>query len=102
MLLCFIVSDPLLEWNNRQFIVQFSPNVKQVKVMERETSSSLEDLGDSIYTLHINIQTLTTMLMGYKRPLYLRQINRLDADDITIDILEEIIPEGKAYFSDYF
>ncbi len=102
VMLCFIVSDPLLEWNNKQFIVQFSPNVKQVKVIEREINSSLEDLGDSIYTLHINIQTLTTMLMGYKRPLYLRQINRLDANDTTIDILEEIIPEGKAYFSDYF
>ena len=41
------MSDPLLEWNNKQFIVQFSPNVKQVKVIERETNSSLEDLGDS-------------------------------------------------------
>lgn len=40
--------------------------------------------------------------MGYKRPLYLRQIGRFEASDETIDILEEIIPEGKAYFSDYF
>lgn len=59
-----------------------------------------QKLGE--YYIKLDIQTLATMLLGYKRPLYLRSINRLSANDESIDKLEEILPEGKAYFSDYF
>ena len=41
------------------------------------------------------------MLMGYKRPSYLRKIERLEGSDHAMDLLERVIPKEKAYFSDY-
>ena len=50
----------------------------------------------------IDIQTLTTMLLGYKRPDYLQKIGRLDCDTDTVDMLEDAIEQQTPYFSDYF
>ena len=50
----------------------------------------------------ISIQTMTTMLMGYKRPDYLAKIGRLNAHEATIDMLEDTIEQQAPYISDYF
>lgn len=92
---CFIVEDTILEWNNKAFVLEFAGNNVNLKVLDSKQCGTR-------YYATLSIQTLTTMLLGYKRPSYLRAIERLDADEASIDILEDIIPEGKAYFSDYF
>ena len=96
------VSDPLLEWNNRDFILNFKDGELALQVVASEITASGENQNLGEYHIRLDIQTLVTMLLGYKRPLYLRSINRLKANDESIDKLEEILPEGKAYFSDYF
>ena len=58
------------------------------------------DLSDEKDT--INIQTMTTMLMGYKRPEYLAKIGRIQAAEWTIDMLEDAIEQQTPYISDYF
>jgi len=50
----------------------------------------------------IDIQTMTTMLMGYKRPEYLAKIGRIQAAEWTIDMLEDAIEQQTPYISDYF
>lgn len=50
----------------------------------------------------LDIQTLTCMLMNYRRAAYLARIERLEADKQAIELLETIIPDMEAYFSDYF
>mgnify|MGYP000455982225 len=50
----------------------------------------------------ISIQTMTTMLMGYKRPEYLARIGRIKAAEWTIDMLEDAIEQQTPYISDYF
>ena len=50
----------------------------------------------------ISIQTMTTMLMGYKRPDYLAKIGRIHAGGETIDMLEDAIEQQPPYISDYF
>lgn len=102
MCLRFSVSDPLLEWNNRDFILDFKDGELALQVVASEVVASEEKQNLGEYHIKLDIQTLVTMLLGYKRPLYLRSINRLQASDESIDKLEEILPEGKAYFSDYF
>ncbi len=97
--LCFIVNDPLLDWNEKVFILHFIGDKTNLQVIK---NGDIVNIIQDTHIIKIDIQTLTTMLLGYKRPLYLRQIGRFEADDKTIDILEEVIPEGKAYFSDYF
>lgn len=53
--------------------------------------------------VEMDIQTLTTMLMGYKRPTYLYQNERIQADYHLIPYLERLIPILKSPTSpDYF
>ncbi len=86
----FHVRDPLLEWNHKSF------------VFDCKKLSISDDLSCVEKEVSLDIQTLTTMLLGYKRPMYLKNIGRLETDLEVIEILEELLPEGKAYFSDYF
>ena len=52
--------------------------------------------------MRCDIQTLTAMFYGYKRPTYLKRVERLRASDDAVRILEDIIPIEQPYFSDYF
>jgi hypothetical protein len=40
--------------------------------------------------------------MNYRRPAYLERVERLNTDSETLALLESIIPDMEAYFSDYF
>ncbi|GAB1431967.1 GNAT family N-acetyltransferase [Spirochaetota bacterium] len=87
----FSLYDPMLEWNQGIFRLD----------IDHEGSGSLtrvaEPSDDSI-----DIATLTTMLMGYKSPDYLRKIRRIICDEKTIDMLEDSIEQETPYFSDFF
>ena len=87
----FRVDDPILEWNQGVFTLQVSAGGKG------ELRPS-EDQPDVV----VSIQTLTTMLLSYKRPTYLAKIGRLACNEQTIAILENLIERETPYFSDYF
>ena len=87
----FVVSDSIAEWNRGAFGL-----VKNDK--DRLTHTS-EAVGKPVY---LDIQTLTTMLMSYRSPSYLHRIERLQADNDIVEVLEQIIPDNQPYFSDYF
>lgn len=100
---CFIVRDSFLEWNDKAFVLAFDTMPISIKVYNLESYERFKQENVvHMYEIRLDIQTLTTMLLGYKRPLYLKHIGRLNASARAIDVLEEILPEGKAYFSDYF
>lgn len=83
----FQVEDPLLDFNTGLFTVQIH-----------------HDITHELSDLHVkcDIQTLVTMLMNYRRPTYLNKIERLLGSKEAIAVLEQMIPNHKAYFSDYF
>ena len=87
----FVVDDPIAEWNNGIFALSWDEDGK--------LHLSDEPKGKRI---RLNIQTLTCMLMNYRRAAYLARIERLDADKKAIELLESTIPDMEAYFSDYF
>lgn len=87
----FSIDDPLLEWNQGVFTVVISTEGKGV----------LKKGGDKEVT-KLDIRTLTTMLLGYKRPDYLHRIGRLICSEETVDLLEDLIEQQTPYFSDYF
>lgn len=87
----FNVSDPIAPWNNGIFSLSWDEN--------GSLSISKEPIGPEV---SLDIQTLTTMLMSYKRPSYLASIERLVCDRKTLRLLELLIPLQSAYFSDYF
>ena len=88
----FIIHDPVMECNNGDFSLTWGEDGKAI----------LERGGKKGEPVQCNIGTLTTMFMGYKRPTYLRRVERLQAGDEAIRILEDIIPIEQPYFSDYF
>lgn len=87
----FVVSDSIAAWNRGAFGL-----VKNDKGRLTHTS---EAVGKPVY---LDIQTLTTMLMSYRSPSYLHRIERLQADNDIVEVLEQIIPDNQPYFSDYF
>ena len=87
-----IIEDPVMECNAGDFSLSWDADGKAI----------LERGGKRGETVRCNIGTLTTMFMGYKRPTYLRRVERLQAGDEAIRILEDIIPIEQPYFSDYF
>ncbi|MHC5267687.1 GNAT family N-acetyltransferase [Enterococcus sp. LJL98] len=88
----FVLSDPLADWNRGIFGLQWDTDTKQVIV-------SREAIGEAV---HLDIQTLTCLLMNYRRAAYLSLVERIQTTKETLRILEEIIPDNAAYFSDYF
>ena len=89
--LTFNVTDPMLDWNNGIFSVTWDE--------EGNNIISREEISEPI---DISIQTLVTMLMGYKRPKYLNRVEKINVPKNTIKLLERVIPLEQAYFSDYF
>ncbi|WP_312497340.1 GNAT family N-acetyltransferase [Enterococcus sp.] len=86
----FVVSDPVAKWNNGIF---------GINAQQGEITISNEALGKAV---QLDIQTLTCLLMNYRRPAYLERVERLRTDKETLTLLESIIPDMEAYFSDYF
>lgn len=87
----FTMTDPIMECNQGSFLLQITKDGhgKVSKLSEPEPDQ-------------ISIQTMTTMLMGYKRPDYLAKIGRLQAGEAVIDMLEDAIEQQTPYISDYF
>lgn len=87
----FTMTDPILECNQGSFLLRISENG------HGEATRISAQCPDKI-----NIQTMTTMLMGYKRPDYLAKIGRLQTSEAVIDMLEDAIEQQTPYISDYF
>lgn len=87
----FEITDTMLDWNNGTFSVAWDDQ----GALQVGKSSA----GEAVI---LDIQTLTTMLLGYRRPLYLKRIERLQASKTAIKWLEKIIPREQPCFSDYF
>jgi len=87
----FALDDPLLSWNQGVFSLRITAAGKGTIMRVPEKSND-----------KIDIQTMTTMLLGYKRPDYLHKIGRLACRPETVDMLEDAIEQQTPYFSDYF
>lgn len=87
----FTMTDPIMDCNRGNFQLNISKDGKATatKIQQQCTDK-------------ISIQTMTTMLMGYKRPGYLAKIGRIIATEEVIDMLEDAIEQQSPYISDYF
>ena len=87
----FVVSDPVAPWNNDTFSLRWDE--------DGNVSVSREALGMPVT---LSIQTLSSLLMSYRRPSFFAGIERLQTDRGTLQLLNNIIPDQSPYFSDYF
>ena len=87
----FVLTDPIMECNRGAFRLTIdSEGHGHAEQIHRKTADS------------IDIQTMTAMLMSYKRPDYLAKIGRINAGEAVIDMLEDAIEQQIPYVSDYF
>lgn len=87
------VSDRIVAWNNGTFVItKQNGKVTVEKVSETQSENAIQ----------LTVQTLATMLLGYKRPSYLEKIERLQGNPIEIALLETVLPVGIPTFIDYF
>lgn len=87
----FVVTDPIAEWNEGIFGLSWSK--------DGAIQISREKVGRPV---KLNIQTLTAMMMSFRRPSYFYKVEHLHTDAKTLKMLENIIPSEQPYFSDYF
>ena len=78
----FRLVDPIMECNQGNFhlIISRDGQGQVMRIMEPSEDT-------------INIQTMTTMLMGYKRPEYLAKNGSIQAAECTIEMLEDAIEQ---------
>lgn len=84
------ISDPIANWNNRSFHLNWSSG--NLLISESEVGPKVE----------MDIGTLSTLVMGYKSVAYLTRIGRIKGDRKAIHLLSKSIVVDKAYMSDYF
>ena len=83
------VEDKFLEWNNRKFNIHVCDEHGTLTDKESENYAKMD------------IATLTTLALGYKRASQLATIERIEADKNTIRLLDKIFIYDKPYISDY-
>ncbi|WJH32013.1 sterol carrier protein domain-containing protein [Paenibacillus sp. CC-CFT742] len=52
--------------------------------------------------IRLNIQSLTAVLMGYRRPAEMARIDRIQGSEEDIQALEKAIPVRQTYLMDFF
>jgi predicted acetyltransferase len=86
------LSDPYASWNEKTF------SLKKGEVTVIDSHNRLED--SSIVKLDIN--SLSTILFGYKSPMELYQLDLLDGRKEEIEELERLLPNLPSFFYDFF
>ena len=89
----FKVHDEMAPWNEGDYMVSWKGG---------ETVCEQVEDNQSINVVELSVNTLTTMLMGYKRPSYLYEHEKINTEYYMLTWLERLIPVEKPYFSDYF
>lgn len=62
----------------------------------------LSATGEASFDLSADIQTLSALFLGYKRPHALYRIHRLTGDPLKAALLESMIPAGQTLLMDFF
>ena len=85
----FEVEDRFLEWNNRTFTVDFRNGACRLVNARAE------------HTVRLSVATLTTLLLGYKTAAKLERLGRLQADEETVQLIDDLLFGEIPYISDY-
>lgn len=90
------ITDVHANWNDGGFVLEVSQNgnVHVEKVHEEHEGT--------MPTVTCGIGTLAAMFMGYQRPAFLQEAERLQGNEEAVRLLESIIPQGQTYLPDFF
>ncbi|KKO52505.1 GNAT family N-acetyltransferase [Paenibacillus sp. DMB20] len=89
------VKDTAAPWNEGLWKLGVNGQGKADVVQLPSTGAASSDLST-------DIQTLSALFMGYKRPQELYRMKRLDGDPVKAALLESMIPAGQSLLMDFF
>lgn len=81
------VVDEQAPWNNDSFQLD-GEKIKRVDRMKEG--------------IHLSVQSLATILLGYKRPQTMQRMGRVKGDITQIKELEKLVPNRPSFFYDFF
>ncbi len=90
------LDDRAAPWNTGSYLIS-REGIKFYPVKEGSSCVTEPKRG-----LHMNINSLTAILFGYKRPQDLHDLELLKGDIDEVEQLEKIIPAFKPFFYDFF
>jgi predicted acetyltransferase len=90
------LEDDIAPWNNGSYLIGGT----EVKVFKEKPGSTCTHHPKKGISLNIN--TLTAILFGYKRPNELFELGYIQGNSSEVDKLEHIIPYMKPFFYDFF
>lgn len=91
------LEDAYASWNNGYYRLDANGSGK-VSV----SRFASENEGEAVPWVECDIRTLSTMLLGYRRPTFLKAIGRLRGDDRAVELLDALIPRRSTYLLDFF
>jgi predicted acetyltransferase len=94
---CLRLEDAQAPWNQGVWHVTVD---EAGKAVVREAEEELDRLH--LPQASCSIQTLSTLLMGYRRPAFLQEIGRLQAEEQTVELLERLVPPRPVFIADFF
>ncbi|MGG6312747.1 GNAT family N-acetyltransferase [Paenibacillus macerans] len=90
------IQDGFAPWNEGQWLLEVSP--EGAGMLNPAESAP----GEGIPGLTCDIQTLTAMLLGYKRPREMFAYGKLSGSEADAETLERLIPVSKTALLDFF
>ena len=90
------IEDEYAPWNNGSYLIGNG----EVRVFKEKPGSTCAQPPQRGVRLDIN--TLTAMVFGYKRPAELYELGYIKGPESEISVLEELFPQTKPYFYDFF
>jgi predicted acetyltransferase len=90
------IEDEYAPWNNGSYLIANG----EVKVYKDKPGSNCVQPPQR--GVRLNINSLTALVFGYKRPTELFELGYLKGSESEIELLEELIPQNKPYFYDFF
>ncbi|KEK22902.1 GNAT family N-acetyltransferase [Bacillus gaemokensis] len=87
------ISDSFAPWNNKTVVLK---NKEAVFVNDAE-GKELQNIG-----IQLDINALSAMLFGYKRPLELYEIGHISGTEEEVNALEHLIPLHRPFIYDFF
>ncbi|MFP7296003.1 enhanced intracellular survival protein Eis [Neobacillus niacini] len=90
------LEDEYAPWNNGTYLIDGG----EVKVYKDKQGANC--VNPPKRGVRLDINSLTALLFGYKRPSELFELGYLLGDESEIEVLEELFPQAKPYFYDFF
>lgn len=90
------IEDEYAPWNNGTYLLSDG----EVKVYKDKQGSNCVQPPKRGVRLDIN--SLTALLFGYKRPAELFELGYIQCQETEIEVLEKLFPQNKPYFYDFF